>query len=110
MADSATLRILDGVVRPGDTVHALDRLKKRSGLMNVVDLFTFGIFTDAERFSNLDRRWMLVTQDRQATLVGVQDGRVVETRPVPDWDPSRLKLFKTFEVGDYRFRVMHPLS
>lgn len=110
MADRETLRILGDLVQPGDAVHALDRMKKRSGLMNVVDLFTFGIFTDAERFSHLDRRWMLVTHGHQATLVGVQEDRVVESRPVPDWDPSRLKLFKSFDLGEHRFRVMHPLS
>lgn len=110
MPDPATLRILDGILQPGDTVRALDRMKIRSGLMNTVDLFTFGIFTDVERFSNLDQRWVLVAQGPRASVVQLRGGQVVQVNEVPDWEPSRLRLFKTFDVGDYRYRVMHPLS
>lgn len=110
MADATTLRILGDLVQPGDTVHALDRMKKRSGLMNTVDLFTFGIFTDAERFSNLSRRWVLVSQGERATLVQIEGESVVSSTVLRDWDPSRRRLFKSFEHGEHRYRVMHPLS
>ena len=110
MADATTLRILGDLVQPGDTVHALDRMTKRSGLMNTVDLFTFGIFTDAERFSNLGRRWVLVSQGERATLVQIESESVVDFTPLADGDPSRRRLFKTFEHREHRYRVMHPLS
>lgn len=81
MADATTLRILGDLVQPGDTVHALDRMKKRSGLMNTVDLFFFGIFTDAERFSNLGRRWVLVSQGNGPPWC--------RSRVSPWWTPPR---------------------
>ena len=110
MADHSTLRILDHLVTPRHTVYALDRITRRSPLMNVVDLFSFGLFTDADRASKLDRRWVLVTDGREALVATIKGESVIESREVPDWDPSRQRALKTFDLDADRFRILVKIS
>ncbi|MDO5633572.1 MAG: hypothetical protein Q4G34_01680 [Micrococcus sp.] len=110
MADQQTLRILAEEGIPYDTVRALDREAQRSRLKSVVDALSFGVFSDSERAANLDRRWLLVLHEGQATVLTVRGTQVIDASAVPDWDPSRARMFRTFALHGYRYRVMNQLS
>ncbi len=101
-------QVLDVIAsrRPtGTVVYSLTRMKRRSILREFLDVMVSGGAIDSavDVMDNVSMRTVLIAGDRQGTILGVRDGRVVDEIPVPDWDPAWKQSFKRATVGGYRY-------
>lgn len=101
---------LQPLCRPGSEVFRVQRTRKRSVLLRVVDLLTLGAVGDAGSAAGLGESWYLVATGDAATVACVERDRLGETVPLDDYAPGSARPLRTYAVGGYGYRVLAKVA
>lgn len=93
-------------------MFSVQRSKKRPFWKQFLDVVVSGgALGDLKDLGdNLATPYFLVASDSKATIVRVEDQRVVETIPVPSWDSAKTSSFRKADVADYEYRKVARIA
>lgn len=100
------LQTLEDYRNPGDAIYELKRRDTAPWWKYVLDFVLLdGVFYfNRNRMTNVVMPFYLVATDSDGTILQIDNGRVADTIPIPEWDPAMKENFQSVTVDGFTYR------